>query len=244
MTSMLLQAEGVSIGYGENTVIRDLSLEIERGTFVGLLGANGAGKTTLLLALSGQYEPRRGRVLLGGIDAYRQNLACKRKIGFVHEDPFLYPYLTVEEFLYFIARVRRIDRDEAGGRIEELLDTLQLVPQRSKPTQHLSMGMRKKLALAAALLARPELLFLDEALNGVDLESAFAIKQMLRDFVACGGAVILSTHALEVLEKLADRYVLMRHGDIIAEASAETLKRSAGDRDLEDHVLRLLKGAG
>ena len=103
------------------------------------------------------------------------------------------------------------------------------------------MGMRKKLSLAAALLGEPDLLFLDEALNGVDLESAFAIKAMLREFVAAGGSVILSTHVLEVLEKIADRYVLMRDGSVVADVSAERLKQDSASGDLEDYVLRLLR---
>ena len=242
MTETLLNADQIAVGYGDTLIIRNLSLEIGRGEFVGLIGANGAGKTTLLLALSGQCEPRRGTVSIRGDDAYAHNLSCKKRLGFVHEDPFFYSHLSAEEFLYFVARVRQMEASAARLRIESLIETLHLTRHRNKPTSMLSMGMRKKLALAAGILNEPELLFLDEALNGVDLESAFAIKVMLEEFVAAGGTVILSTHVLEVVERLADRYVLMKDGDIISDQSTANLARESGDANLEDQILRMLKG--
>jgi ABC-2 type transport system ATP-binding protein len=249
----LLEAREIELGYGGTPVVRDLSLEIERGSFIGLMGANGAGKTTLLLGLSGQYAPSTGEVHFEGNSIYghasagrraneAQNRAYKERISFVHENPFLYPYLAADEFLYFIARVKRLEPDRAQDQIDSLLGTLDLSPHRHKPTANLSTGMRKKLALAAAMLGTPDLLFLDEALNGVDLESAYAIKNLLRDFVARGGTVILSTHVLEVLEKLADRYLLMRDGKIAVDLDAQTLRAEAGESSLEDYVLARLRG--
>jgi ABC-2 type transport system ATP-binding protein len=241
---VLLQADAVEVAYGDVPVVRGLSLDLQAGTFVGLIGPNGAGKTTLLLALSGQFRPRRGTVRFHGRDVYADDLAFKRRIGYAHEHPFFYPYLTAEEWLLLVARIKGDRAAQAPVQIAAALDAVHLGDERRKPAAHLSTGMRKKLALAAALVGAPEVVFLDEALNGVDVESAFAIKGVLRDYVARGGTVVLSTHVLEVIEKYCDRYIVMQEGAVAADVGSERFRaeaRSGAFADLEQYVIHLLR---
>ncbi|MFQ5752797.1 MAG: ABC transporter ATP-binding protein [bacterium] len=208
---------------------------------MGLVGPNGAGKSTMLLAVSGQFRPDSGLIYYAGKDIYQENLWFKKRIGYVHEVPFLYPDLTVEDFIRFVAGVKKIPTEKLESEISVLFDRLLLAEERNKLTSDLSLGMRKKVAIAAALLGSPVILFLDEALNGVDFESTFHIKTLLREFVAQGGIVVLSTHVLEVVEKFCDRNLILKDGRLIADLSGDelaNLKRS--EAGLEGHLVELL----
>lgn len=240
----LLSARNLEIGYGEAPVLHDLSLDIAAGSFIGLIGPNGAGKTTLALALSGQFRPQKGQIQYHGQDIYLHNLNYKRVIGYVHESPFFYPHLSAEEFLFFVARIKRVPASDLKMQIAAILDAVKLADERGKLTAHLSQGMRKKLAIAAALLGAPKILFLDEALNGVDIESAFHIKQYLQNYTHSGGTVILSTHVLEVIEKICDRYIILKNGRIVEDVTAENFKTNASAKnghDLERYVIQKLQ---
>lgn len=235
-----LHVDAIQVAYDDCVILSELSLDLERGSLIGLIGPNGAGKTTLMLALSGQFRPRRGAIRFDGMDIYERNLAFKYRIGYVHEAPFFYPHLTAEEFLQFIARVKRVPSAELDLRVNRLLAQVCLNEERSKLTSELSQGMKKKLAIAAALIGAPDLLFLDEALNGVDVESAYQIKEGLREFTARGGTVLLSTHVLEVIEKLCDRYVVMKKGRIIDDVRAADWKET-GRSSLEEYIIERLR---
>ncbi|MDH3217152.1 MAG: ABC transporter ATP-binding protein [Candidatus Krumholzibacteria bacterium] len=239
----LIRIEDIEVSYGNSPVVSGLSTAIEAGTLVGLIGPNGAGKTTLMLSAAGQFRPVRGHVYFEGSDVYEHNRAFKKNVGYVHEDPFFYPYLTAEEFLRFVAEVKSVPEDDVEGQIHSLLKLVDLWEERAKVTSALSMGMRKKLAIAAAMAGKPRILFLDEALNGIDIESSYRIKRSLRDFAAAGGAVILSTHTLEVVEKLCDRYLLLKKGRIIADLKADEFTGQGGVGEggsLERHVIQVL----
>jgi ABC-2 type transport system ATP-binding protein len=241
----LIRIEDIAVSYGDGPVIRGLSTNIEGGTLVGLIGPNGAGKTTLLLSAAGQFKPVRGHVYFEGSDVYEHNRDYKGKVGYVHEDPFFYPYLTAEDFMRFVAGVKSVPEDDVEGQIHSLLKLVDLWAEREKVTSALSMGMRKKLAIASAMVGKPRILFLDEALNGIDIESTYRIKRSLRDFVAAGGAVILSTHTLEVVETLCDRYVLLKEGRVIADLKADEDQRGVGKGgSLERYVIQMLSDPG
>ena len=239
----VLTIDDIAVSYGGDPVISGLSTTFERGTLVGLIGPNGAGKTTLMLSAAGQFRPVRGHVYFEGRDVYEHNRDFKRRIGYVHEDPFFYPYLTAEDFLRFVAGVKSVPEDDMESQIHTLLELVDLSGEKDKVTSALSMGMRKKLAIAAAMVGKPRILFLDEALNGIDIESTYRIKSSLREFVTGGGAIILSTHTLEVVEKVCDRYLLLKEGRVIADLKAD---EAAGQRDveeaggLEQYVIQLL----
>ena len=242
-TDAIIEVQNIELAYGVNHVIEDLSTTIHAKSFIGLIGPNGAGKTTLLMSLSGQFRPQKGRILFQDSDIYLRNIEFKHMIGYVHENPFFYPYLSAEEFLYFVARIKDVPKNEIESQIASALKSVCLDEESQKLTPNLSMGMRKKLAIAAALLGTPKIIFLDEALNGIDIESAFQIKQVLKDFVANGGTIILSSHALEVIEKICDRYLVLKNGEIIADLTAHGFKKSdvvKEDIDLEGYIIQLL----
>jgi ABC-2 type transport system ATP-binding protein len=244
MSQSQLLLNNIRTGYGGDPVIADLSLTIASGSFIGLLGPNGAGKSTLLLTIGGQFRPDAGRITYAGKDIYENNLWFKRKTGYVHESPFLYPRLTVTEFLRFVGGVKGVPKPGLSEVITRLLKDCQLEAQSMKLCAELSMGMRKKVLIAAALLGEPELVLLDEALNGVDFESAYHIKALLSNFVKRGGTVILSTHVLEVVEKLCDRYLILQDGRLAADLDAEALAKATETPDargLEAYLIDILK---
>jgi len=150
-----LLMEHIRLSYGPAVIISDLSSKITGSEFIGLIGPNGAGKTTFLKALAGQFRPDNGTIAFNNHNIYHHNLEYKQQIAYVHENPFLYPWLTVEEFMRFVAGVRRISEPEAGRQIERLLDLHRITTERNKPTAELSMGNRKKTAIAAARLGDP-----------------------------------------------------------------------------------------
>ncbi|HNW59731.1 MAG TPA: ABC transporter ATP-binding protein [bacterium] len=244
MTTSHLEARAIAAGYDSSPVLTELSLTLPAGALTGLIGPNGAGKTTLMLALSGQFRPARGSIRFGGRDIYQENLAYKYRIGYVHEQPFFYPWLTAGEFLAFVAHVKKVDPGRIADESARLLQRVGLEGEQDKRTSDLSLGMKKKLAIAAAFMGEPAVLFLDEALNGVDIESAYGIKQMLREYVQGGGLVILSTHVLEVIEKICDRYVVLQSGRILADVEAAAWRSGAGAASLEEHIIALLHQHG
>jgi ABC-2 type transport system ATP-binding protein len=160
MTSAPLEIAAIELGYSQEPVIENLSLLLHPGSLTGLIGPNGAGKTTLLLAASGQFRPARGTISYRGRDIYRENLAYKYHIGYVHEDPFAWPWLTVAEFLAFTGRVKKVAAAQIPEQIDQLLQAVLLEEERHKLTGDLSQGMRKKLAIAAAFMGQPPLVFL------------------------------------------------------------------------------------
>jgi ABC-2 type transport system ATP-binding protein len=230
----LLTVSRVDLHYGGPPVVHNVSFDGNAGQLIGLVGPNGAGKTTLLLALSGQFRPACGEIQYLGQDVYRHNLLYKKQISYVHESPFFYDHLTVLESLQFMARIKHVDDQSADEQINRLLQAGSMADERNKLTRQLSFGMRKKLAIIAALLGNPRIIFLDEALNGVDIESSFVLKELLKAYVKDGGLVFLSTHIVEIVEKLCDRYLVMRNGTLAADRPAVK-----GDVDLEQELLRL-----
>jgi ABC-2 type transport system ATP-binding protein len=240
MVESLLSIQETILAYDDVTVIDKLSLQIKPGSFIGLIGPNGAGKTTLMLALSGQFQPQNGQILFQDRDIYKHNYFYKQHTGYVHEMPFFYPHLTIEEFLWFVARVKHMPKKEIADKIDHMLQTVRLYDERQKLTSQLSQGMRKKLAIAGGMINSPQIVFLDEALNGVDVESAFHIKNYLAEYVQSGGTVILSTHALEVIEKLCNRYIILKRGKIIADLDEQSLEDLDENEPLESLIMRLL----
>jgi ABC-2 type transport system ATP-binding protein len=240
----LLEARSLTLSYDRQAAVEGVSFSLDTGSIVGLIGSNGAGKTTMLLSLSGQFKPQCGQVAFLGMDVYERNVEYKRHLGMVHEEPFLYPFLSTVEFLWFVVRIKKMEKNVAERQIDFLLDALRLSDDKHRPASHLSLGLRKKLAIAAALLGPPRLLFLDEAMSGLDVESIHRIKILLRDFVERGGSVLLSSHNLDFLEKICDRYLVLHRGKLIADMDRETIQtgtHSSGPSDLEGRVLTLLR---
>lgn len=209
---------GVRRTFGRVVAVDRVDLELERGSFVGLIGHNGAGKSTLLRMLTGLLQPSEGTVELDGVDVSARPREARDKLGAVPERPALYEYLTAREWLEFVADVRG-GRDEIDG----LLEAMALAGDADRLIREFSQGMRRKAALAAALLGHPPVVVLDESLNGLDPPSAARVKALLRERVDEGATVLLSTHVVDTVEKVADRVVMLAHGRVVADEDAKSL---------------------
>ncbi len=222
MSTPVLSVVSVAKRFGRTTAVHDVSFEIQPGELVGLVGPNGAGKSTTIKMLSGQLLPDVGRIVVGGIDVAADPNGARAKIGYVPEEPRLYEYLTAREMVAFVAEIR------GGGDVDAALDLAGLGADADRLIREYSQGMRRRTALAAALVARPPLLVLDEALNGLDPPSAARVTRALQVACAGGQAVLLSTHVLDTLERIADRVVMLGAGRVIADAPASDLDRLRG----------------
>jgi ABC-2 type transport system ATP-binding protein len=206
-----------------------LDLRVERGTFYGFLGPNGAGKSTSIKMLTGLLAPSGGDILVLGHDMRqpREALAAKRSIGVVPEDLALFDNLTAREHLTFIGRMFLLPRDTVRQRTDELLHLLGLQNDEKKLTLEYSHGMKKKLALAAALLPNPDLLFLDEPFEGVDAVTSRVIRDMLAGYVERGSTVFLTSHVLDVVEKLCSHVGIIAGGRLVEQASLDEIRRGS-----------------
>ncbi len=229
----VLTVNDLTVRYGEKIAVDSISFTVERGEVFGLLGPNGAGKSSTLKAIVG-LVPYRGEVRLFGrpIDVKAKNL-----IGYVPEEFMLLESLTPKEFFEFVASVRRV---KANDRVEKLVKAFGIERYFETPINALSMGTKQKVAIISAQLHDPPLLILDEPLNGLDAKSSKILKEMMVKHVESGGAIIFSTHIMEIAEKLCDRIAVMNDGRIIAMGTIEELRDIAlTDGSLEEIFLKL-----
>jgi ABC-2 type transport system ATP-binding protein len=219
-----------------------LDLTIAPGEFYALLGPNGAGKTTTLRMVTGLLKPDAGSVHVFGVDARKDPRGAKRLLAWLPDEPMLYDKLTPLEYLEFVAGLWGMPAALAQQRSQELLERLQLWAHRDELCEGFSRGMKQKAVLAGALVHDPRLLILDEPLTGLDASIAREVKDLLLERVRAGGTVILTTHILEVAERLVDRIGIMQHGKLVAEGTLEELRSETGSAyaSLEDMFLRLV----
>jgi ABC-2 type transport system ATP-binding protein len=218
----MLRISGLTRRYGTLTALDDVSFEVAAGEIAGLLGANGAGKSTLLRTAAGLQPPDAGTVTIDGVDLWASAVDAKRRFGYAAEEPSFYEELSAEEYLAFVAAVRGLEPTAARARATELFAALGLATRTGEPVHQFSHGMRKKLSFIAAVLHRPPVLLLDEALEGFDAAGALAAKTELRALAAAGCAILFSSHVTETIERLCDRAVLLHDGRV-----ARILDRSA-----------------
>jgi len=235
-------ARGLRKTYGEHVAVRGVDLTIGRGEIVAFLGPNGAGKTTTIKMLTGLLRPTTGSAAILGHDIQADALAAKAAFGYVPDTPNLYGKLKGWEYLRFMARLYRVPTAEAEARAAELLRLFDLTDAASDLIEGYSHGMSQKMALAGALVHAPRVLFLDEPTVGLDPRSARTIKDLLGQLRAQGVTVFLSTHILEIAERMADRVVIINKGEIIAAGTVAEL-RHGGSGTLEDIFLDLTGGA-
>jgi ABC-2 type transport system ATP-binding protein len=226
----------------ERPAVDGLDLSVAAGEFYTLLGPNGAGKTTTLRMVTGLLKPDRGSIAVFGIDALADPVAAKRIMAWVSDEPMIYDKLTPMEYLDFVAGLWTVDGADAAARAKQLLDWLGLEPHAHERCERLSKGMRQKVALAGALVHDPKLIILDEPFTGLDAGSARLIKDMLRERVQAGCSVVMTTHILDVAERMADRIGVMADGRLIAEGTLDELRRreGSGHATLEDTFLALV----
>ena len=220
-----------------------LSLNVRRGEFYALLGPNGAGKTTTLRMVAGLMRADKGAISICGIDAQASPIDAKRVMAWVPDEPMVYDKLTPMEYLEFIAGLWGMDPNVAQLRAVRLLEQFGLALHAGERCQGFSKGMRQKVALTGALLHEPQLIILDEPLTGLDAGSARQVKAVLRGLVAQGVTVIMTTHILEVAERMADRIGVIAHGRLLAEGALDELRASAGQEDqtLEEIFLQIVE---
>jgi ABC-2 type transport system ATP-binding protein len=226
----------------DRPAVDGLDLTVYGGEFYSLLGPNGAGKTTTLRMVVGLLKPDAGTITIEGIDALADPVAAKQVTAWVSDEPMIYDKLTPFEYLEFVAGLWRIEAATGETRARELLDWLGLTPHMHERCEGFSKGMRQKVALAGALVHDPKLIILDEPLTGLDAGSARQVKTVLRERVAAGGAVVMTTHILEVAERMADRIGVIANGRLIAEGTLDELRQrsGAGSATLEDTFLKLV----
>jgi len=226
----------------DRPAVDGLDLTVRTGEFYCLLGPNGAGKTTTLRMVAGLLVPDAGSIAVLGIDALADPVEAKRIMAWVSDEPMIYDKLTPFEYLEFVAGLWRIDAAAAERSANELLDWLGLAPHAHERCEGFSKGMRQKVALAGALVHEPKLIILDEPLTGLDAGSARQVKNVLKERVRAGGTVIMTTHILEVAERMADRIGVIAHGRLIAEGTLDELRHRTGQgaTSLEDTFLTLV----
>jgi ABC-2 type transport system ATP-binding protein len=237
-----LQLRSLRKAFGRPAV-DGIDLNVRRGELYALLGPNGAGKTTTLRMVTGLLAPDSGQIEVLGIDLASNPGAAKQKMAYLPDDPLLYGKLKPTEYLEFVAGLWGIAPEDAEPRARRLLDWLDLSKHAHELTEGFSRGMKQKLALAGALIHEPELLILDEPLTGLDAAAARQVKDLLVSHVAQGGTVILTTHILEVAERLAQRIGIIRQGRLIAEGTLAELRERTRGGSLEDVFLQLTEQA-
>ena len=240
MSAYALDISGLTKSF-DRPVIDKLDLRVKAGEFYALLGPNGAGKTTILRMVAGLTPPDGGRISVYGIDTATDPVAAKRIIAWVSDEPMVYDRLTPLEYLEFVAGLWQVDAAEADAHARELLQWLGLTPHANERCGGFSKGMLQKVALAGALVHSPRLIILDEPLTGLDAGSARQVKDVLKQKVAAGVTVIMTTHILEVAERMAERIGVIANGRLIAEGTLAELRTRIGrETTLEEIFLDLV----
>jgi ABC-2 type transport system ATP-binding protein len=237
---------GLTRTFGEKRAVDGLTLVVRRGEFFGFLGRNGAGKSTTIKMLVGLLRPTSGLAYVGGVNVWAEPLRAKGVMGVLPEQLNLYERLSGRELVEFAGAMYDIPRAEARRRTGALLDALLLDADADKLVVDYSVGMRKKVALAAALIHRPQALFLDEPFEGVDPVSSRVIRDILRELTVSGVTIFFSSHIMEVVEKLCTRVGVIENGKLVAEGTLAELRQRAGegaDAALEDVFLQLVGAA-
>jgi ABC-2 type transport system ATP-binding protein len=224
MAQPAIHAEDLSRKFGELVAVDHVNLSVDAGQFFGFLGPNGAGKSTTIRMLTGLLAASSGRIELLGLDLASHGLDVKRQIGVVPEGLALYDRLTGNEFLNFVGRMYGLDRATAAQRANELLEFMDLADRNKTLIVDYSHGMKKKLALAAAVIHGPKILFLDEPFEGVDAIAAGTLKNMLHSMIARGATIFLTSHVLEIVERLCSHVAIINRGRIIAQGSLDELR--------------------
>ncbi|MCL0056526.1 ABC transporter ATP-binding protein [Dehalococcoidia bacterium] len=239
MPEAMLKIENLSKSYGKFAAVKNVSLELRRGEVFGFLGPNGAGKTTTIKVCTGLLKPSAGRVIIGGFDIVKQPVAAKELLGYVPDNPFLYDKLTGREFVRFVSRL--YNSNSAEQRIQELFDSFEMSDKIDELIQGYSRGMRQKAALISALIHNPQVLFVDEPTANLDPRSARLAKDIFRALTKQGVSIFMSTHIMEIAERLCDRIGIIHHGELVALGTLSELNQQAAleGSTLEDVFLEL-----
>lgn len=221
---LAIETAGLRRTFNEVVAVDDLNLEVETGTFYGFLGPNGAGKSTTIKMLTGLIEPTAGVARVAGYDVVADAVEAKSVIGVVPEESALFERLTGPEYLRFVGRMYAMPRHVIDARSEELLELMDLADDRRKLIVDYSHGMRKKLSISAALIHEPRVLFLDEPFEGIDAIASRLVRSILNQLVASGVTIFLTSHILEIVEKLCTHVAIIHRGRLVAQGSLDRLR--------------------
>jgi ABC-2 type transport system ATP-binding protein len=243
VSELAVETNGLTRDFGSFRAVDAVGLAVPAGSLYGFLGPNGAGKSTTIKCLTGLLRPTAGTIRILGIDPLADPVAVKRRTGVVPEDLALFDRLTAQEMLTFVAQVHGIDAATARQRSADLLEVMELTTSGTALVTDFSHGMRKKLSLAAALLPAPKLLFLDEPFEGIDAVASRQIKDLLVSFVTRGGTIFLTSHILEIVERLSTHIGVIANGRMVAQGPIGDLRAGGGSgKTLEELFIGLVGG--
>jgi ABC-2 type transport system ATP-binding protein len=237
MTDIAISTSELTRKFGDLLAVDSINLQVQAGQFFGFLGPNGAGKSTTIKMLTGLLTPTSGRMQLLGLDFQNNPIDVKRQIGVVPEGMGLFERLTGREYLQFVGRMYGLDKPTTEKRADELLDFMQLADREKTMVADYSHGMQKKLALAAAVIHGPRILFLDEPFEGVDALAAGALKALLARMTARGVTIFLTSHVLEIVERLCSHVAIIHKGRLVAQGSLEELRAGIHGEEGEKKTL-------
>lgn len=229
----MLQTIELTKYYSAIPAVENVTFELQAGQILGCLGPNGSGKSTTVKMLTGLLEPSRGKVLFQGEDIRNDLVRYRKRLGYVPEEPNLYPYLSGREYLEMVGILRGMPQPALGKKIDSLLELLSLSQSRHASMASYSKGMRQRILLIASLLDNPDLLILDEPLSGLDVVSALILKNLIRTLGQQGKAVFYCSHVLEVVERVCSHLLILRKGKVIAHGRTEDIQRGIGQSSLE-----------
>lgn len=230
MSKPAISAQNVSRNFGDFVAVDHVTFDVAPGQFFGFLGPNGAGKSTTIKILTGLLAPTSGKIQVLGEDMDRNPVSIKQQIGVVPEGMALFGRLTASEYLHFVARMYGLDQQTTQQRTQELLDFMHLANEPKKLITDFSHGMQKKLALAAAVIHAPRVLFLDEPFEGVDAVAAVTLKNMLQGMISRGATIFLTSHVLEIVERLCTHVAIISQGRLVANGSLDELRQGVASR--------------
>jgi ABC-2 type transport system ATP-binding protein len=240
---LAVETHGLTRDFGAFRAVAGIDIAVPAGSFYGFLGPNGAGKSTTIKCLTGLLRPTSGSMRILGIDPLADPVAVKRRVGVVPEDLALFERLTADETLTFVSQVHGLDEATTRHRSGDLLELMELTSARGTLVADFSHGMRKKLSLAAALLPAPRLLFLDEPFEGIDAMASRQIKDLLQSFVSRGGTIFLTSHILEIVERLSTHIGVIDKGRLVAQGPIGELRAGrSGHTTLEELFIGLVGG--
>lgn len=219
--------------------VNNVSFEVRGGEIVGFTGPNGSGKTTTIKMLTGILPPDKGEIKINGFDIKKNTIQAKSSIGYIADSPDMFLRLKGIEFLNFIADVYKVSDDDRKKRVNELAERFELTDALSSPMMSYSHGMRQKLMVIAALVHNPPVWILDEPMTGLDPKSSYELKEMMREHAKKGNAVFFSTHVLEVAEKLCDKVIIIKKGNLLYDGTLENLESQHLNQTLENIFLEM-----
>src|SRR5882672_9061313 len=237
----MLEARELTKSYASVPAVTSVTFSLSPGQVLGCLGPNGSGKSTTVRMLTGLLEPTRGRVLFNGQDIQKDLVGFRKCLGYVPEEPNLYPYLSGREYLELVGTLRGMSRPGMERKIDTLLDLFSLHPHRHGSIASYSKGMRQRILLIAALLDDPWLLILDEPLSGLDVTSSLIVKNLIQALSARGKSIFFCSHILEVVEKLCTHLIVLRKGQVIAHGATSEVRERIGTSSLEGVFLHLVE---